>query len=147
MTHSVKIPTTHSAFLTTTSSVKVSASDCDNDVSHVTTGYCTISAKAVVISFPAPTPGKWSLWHYCLNTHLSSLPWPKPSDMLLEFDPISGFGGHIALSGCRSLSRRLDTLSSSSPWSKALDQTLEIDFIGMAVYVIIISGDRYISGC
>jgi len=86
----------------TTSSIKDYTNDCDNRLPKI----ARLAPKTSIL--PLPVVG------HCRN-HLatySGLPWSKIPNLPLDFDAIccsfsgvtiSGFGGRIAISGCRSM--------------------------------------------
>ena len=87
-----------------------------------------ISSLAATLPFPVI-----DRYRNHLAPLLSSSPWPKMPDLPLEFRrchnsrdiSISGFGGHITISGCRLLLQSLPRLSPSAPRSKISSSLLE----------------------
>jgi len=76
-----------------------------------------------------------SLSQSVLTTLYSDSSWSKISDLPWNFDAIcrsfggittSGFGGHIAISGCRSMLWTLVDTFCSSPWSKTSGLSAEL---------------------
>ena len=105
LTDSVEMPTANSGLSMTTSSIKDQPNDCDNRLPKI----ARLTPKASILPFPVVS--------HCRNRrHIRACHGRKSRTCRWHFDAIccsstgvtiSGFGGRIAISGCRSMLQSL----------------------------------------